>query len=274
MKLDFILAVPSYGRHQAIAAKSRFCTANYIREVQNQTVYYVEREQLKEYKHVLPNVSIEVPRPDRPKMWGSIMDSIIDENVKRARHLIIMDDDLALAVRPKLRTKPTFFTPMTSSRFAMMLEELVELTTSNTPLTSAQYRQFCQGKTARYQHNQRISMIWCLNCKFFKDNPQYRFYRPSKLDFMTDYYFFLKLLVDGHRNLCINRYTKDDKPNAPGGEQAKRTMEKLNTSATNLAKMFPEFVKTYVKQGKGSWKDGMLGVRIHASRAFNSNAKG
>ena len=116
-------------------------------------------------------------------------------------------------------------------------------------------------------------MIWAMDVRFFRNNPQFRFYRESKLDFVTDYYFFLKLLTYGHKNRVINKYVKDDKPNAKGGEQSKRTMEIFNRSVRKLEGMFPNVVSTYKKEGKNNWEDGFLGMRIQAAKAYKESLK-
>lgn len=257
------IAVPSYGRARV---KGKGCTRLWISpEAWKNTTYYVEPEEREEYESFLQETGAEIANAgeaDFPKHWGSIMDLIIDRECQRCDHLIIMDDDLKLDVRPDLPSKPTSFVPMTPEYFDEMIRELRSITTEKCPLTSAQYRQFCQGKTKQHEHNQRISMIWSLHAPFFRDHPEYRFYRPSKLDFMSDYYFFIKLLVDGYPNVCINKYVKDDRPNAPGGESSKRSMDVFNRAARQLAGMFPEIVTTRVKTGKNAWQDGMLGVII------------
>jgi hypothetical protein len=270
--LDYMIAIPSYARAGSIANGNRFCAANYIKSVAEQTTYYIEPEEVLDYRKVLPKgCKIKgADRADKVRCWASIMDLIIDENIDKCKTLIIMDDDLALAYRPDLPDNPTYFEDMSNKLFEQMIVDLCEATTQ-VPLASAQYRQFSQGKIAPTQSNQRISMIWALDSKFFRLHQQYRFYRDSGLEFMNDYYFFMKLLVDGHPNLVLNHYTKDDKANAPGGIQSKRTTELLNRSAKQLQEMFPRYVSTYVKQGKGSWEDGVLGVRLLAAKAFKES---
>lgn len=201
------------------------------------------------------------------------MDLIIDECTQECEHLIIMDDDLALAVRPNLPTEPTMFTPMTEPYFNSMVRELCSLLSPVTPLVSTQYRQFCQGKYDRYQHNQRISMIWAMDAKFFRKNKEFRFYNGSNLDFMSDYHFFLNLLLHGYPNLCINKYTKDDQPNREGGESAKRKLPIFNKAVRQFAAMYPSYVKVRTKQDKGHWADGMLGVTIQAAKAYRDSSK-
>lgn len=272
-----IIAIPSYGRATNIASGSRFCTARWISRSYWPCVrYYVEPEQVSQYRAALSGKGatlMTASRADVPKKWGSIMDLIIDECCAACDHLVIMDDDLAMAVRPNLPSKPTSFEPMTEEWFDVMMDELRNLTTAQVPLTSTQYRQFCQGKSAQYQHNQRVSMIWSLNAKFFRTNTQFRFYRGSELDFMSDYYFFLNLLVHGHQNVCVNRFTKDDVPNANGGEKEKRKQEVFNAAVKRFAAMFPQYVTVRVKVGKGNWADGMMGVTIAAAKAYKDGCK-
>lgn len=283
-KNSVIIAVPSYQRadniNLSVAKRPKFCTASYIvgSGLESRTTYFVEAEEADSYREALPStvgLCRKAGNAAKPKIWGSIMDYIVDfacftEDVET---LIIMDDDLALAERPNLPDEPTKFVDLSPEGFYRMVVELRSITDINTPLTSVQYRQFCQGKKDQYQHNQRISMIWSMDCEFFRRNPQYRFYEHSKLESMTDYYFFMKLLSDGIPNKVINRYTKDDKANAPGGISHHRTMARLNRAAKKLAKMFPDHVYTYVKEGKGAWADGTLGVRIQAHKCHKDAAK-
>lgn len=272
---DYVIGIPSFNRAEM---KERFCTHSYLGEVADEVLYWVEPQEVEKYhdfnkKNFNGQASViscqGLDRLNGSRVWGAIMDDIIDNCCKLAPKVVIMDDDLSLTIRPKLPAQPTYFEPMTPKLFPGMLNELCKLATAKCPLVSTQYRQFCQAKKAKYQHNQRISMIWVLDSHFFNKHQEFRFYKESRLQFMTDYYFFMKLLRYGHPNLCVNRYTKDDKPNAPGGERDKRKASLFNKAVTKFAAYFPDHVKTYVKEGKGSWENGMLGVRIQASRAFN-----
>lgn len=270
--MNVIIAIPSYGRAQRmmkVLSTIRFISPTYYASL----IYYVEKEEEAEYRSTLASVSplIRVRTTERaevPKRWGAIMDLIIDECSQECDVLYLMDDDLKLAYRPEL-PKNTIV-EMSHEKFDEMIENVAALLSEDTPLTAPQYRQFCNTppKVKPLYENGRISMIWCLDAKFFREHPEYRFYRESKLPFMADYYFFLKLLVNGYRNVCDNRYLKDDIPNAPGGEQSKRKIEILNESAVALQKMFPQFVTAYVKVGKQFWEDGALGVKIEARKAY------
>lgn len=268
---NVLIAIPSYGRAErmlSIKSTIYFVSPTHYAN----TIYYVEKEEEESYRKALASVSplIRVRTTERAevqKTWGSIMDLIIDECSQECDVLYLMDDDLKLAYRPDL-PKNTIV-EMSHEKFDEMIENVANLIDERHPLTAPQYRQFCNTppKVEPLYENGRISMIWCLDAKFFRDHPEYRFYRESRLAFMSDYYFFLKLLVNGYENVCDNRYLKDDIPNAPGGEQSKRKLEILNASAVALQKMFPEFVTAYVKTGKTFWVDGALGVKIEARKA-------
>lgn len=268
-----LIAIPSYNRAQFFK-KTRFCTANWISpEYWKQTTYYVEDHQVGDYLTVMRGTGGKIRNASNAPIqgqWSSIMDYIVDTLCNECDHLVIMDDDLALARRPNLPLEPTRFEELTPSMFNSMIDALRFCTTEKRPLTSVQYRQFCQGKTANFQFNQRISMIWSLNAKFFRNNPDFRFYRGSGLTFMADYHFFMNLLVHGYENLCINGYTKDDRPNAPGGIQANARKQLFNDNVKRFAAMYPAYVTTRVKEGKGNWEDGMLGVTIRAAKAFKA----
>lgn len=272
---DILIAIPSCGRHENITTDSKYCTSHYISGVQwEDVVYYVEPEEYDAYRKVLPKLcKIRIAaQAEYPKKWGSIMDLIIDDCSKQCKTLVLMDDDLRLSMRPNLPEQPTYFEFCTGNKFPTMLKELNKFV-GEYVLTSGQYRHFCQGKTETHAYNQRISMVWCLNAKFFAQHGEFRFYRESKLDFMTDYYFFLSLLVAGYPNIVLNKYTKDDKPNAPGGEQSKRTHKVFNEAVKKFASLFPDFVQVYEKKNKVYWEDGSLGVRIMASKAYKQGSK-
>lgn len=268
-----IIAIPSYQRADwHVTKKPR--TANHISKTYwPATRYYVEPTEVQQYRAMLKGTGGNVfnaAEAEVQGMWGSIMDHIIDQCSKQCEHIVIMDDDLALAYRPNLPAEPTRYEKMTEPLFDEMIEELSLITTEQMPLCSTQYRQFSNGKSGQFQHNQRISMIWSLNAKFFREHPEFRFYRESRLHFMADYYFFLKLLLCGYPSMCINRFTKDDQPNAPGGIQANAKMQVFNDCVRRFQTMFPQHVKVREKQGKTHWKDGMLGVTIYAAKALGA----
>lgn len=276
-KLGVRIAVPSYGRADNIVRRKNSTSVHITPRYWPLTTYYVEPEEVETYRQALQTLTnrggdkatlVTADRADVPKKWGSIMDLIIDEGVEQCDRLMIMDDDLKLAVRPSLPEEPTVFAPMTDKDFDRMVEELCKVCTSETPLVSTQYRQFCHCAPDHFSYNGRISMIWMLHSKFFKDHPEFRFYRQSRLDFMSDYYFYVNLLQAGYRNVCVNRYTKDDKPNAPGGEKEKRTIEVFNRAVKQFASFFPRYVRVREKKGKNNWQDGMLGVSILGAKAY------
>src|SRR3990172_444522 len=270
MNNNLIIAIPSYQRYASIGKKR--CTFDHIPpSLYRNTVFYVEEEELAEYRKMLPEqVTVKsCSIADAHKKWGSIMDLILDE-CSQSEHLIIMDDDLTLFHRSKLKTTPSLNTKLTHKMFERMVQDLSGITNYETPLTSIQYRQWCHTKSSPTEMNTRISMIWSLNSEFLRKNPQFRFYRSCKLDFMTDYYFFLSLLRAGIPNKVLNQYTKNDVPNARGGESSKRTLRMLNGAAKKLAGMFHGYVATYTKFGKNNWQDGMLGVRLQTNKLYQA----
>jgi len=274
MMQDIIIAIPSYSRTDFLAT---WRTVKQIsRRYRSVTRLYVESDQISDYKRCLKSSGVDsvsvvdASRADKPREWGSIMDLIIDECCEECNNLVIMDDDLKLEERIELVTRPTLSKPVDDPSFNKMMNHLRIATTDKYPLTSIQYRQFCHGKTEQYNYNQRVSMVWSLRSRFFVDNSEYRFYRASHLDFMNDYYFFLKLLVDGHQNRCVNLFVKGDIPNASGGISERREdRENFNNAVREFAAMFPDYVTIKEKKNKGSWEDGMLGVIIRAKKAYD-----
>ena len=266
-----MISIPSCARYQNIGNRI-YCTANSIsKKMWKHTTYYVERDEARDYRRSLSQGTVQMlGSVEYPRQWGSIIDFIIDQGCERCDTLIIMDDDLRIDHRPSLPEGPTAFEKLSDQLFDNMIDELCDITTYETPLTSVQYRQFCMKKIKQYQHNQRISMIWSLNTKFFREHPEHRVYRSSRLELLNDYYFFMNLLVSGHPNMVINRFTKDDKPNAPGG-LAKRDPGVFNAAARQLSEMFPKYIKVYDKGDKTSWKDGFLGVKMLAHKAYKES---
>jgi hypothetical protein len=266
-----IIAIPSYGRYERMfthRSTIKHISPTYL----SSTILYVEKEELEMYRKALDDNGYEMvelrttERAETGHRWGAIMDLIIDECSNQCEHLVLMDDDLKLAHRPEL-PKNTIV-DMDFDTFDTMIEDLWWFTSMENPLTTVQYRQFCNmpSKLLPFCKNQRVSMIWSLEAEFFRNHTEYRFYRESKLQFMGDYYFFMKLLRDGYENIIINKYTKDDVPNVAGGEKEKRTKEIFNYSVMKFARMFPGFVDVYVKEGKTSWGDGYYGVVIKANQ--------
>lgn len=274
---QFVIAIPSYGRAHKIGTQQT--TFQWIpRDMHPRVIYFVEPEELAEYRTALDNNGAQlialrstesvVPRHS----WGAIMDHIIDTLCPEYERVIIMDDDLKLAYRPDLQNKPSHMEPMTNEVFNNTIDDLCYVTHGEYPFTSIQYRQFCQTKREPKEYNQRMSMIWSLNGPFFAEH-SYRFYRHSRLAFMGDYYFFMSLLQDGIPNMVLNRYTKEDVPNAAGGEQSKRNPSDFNKAVAQLVKMFPGYATPYVKQNKGAWEDGYWGIRIKAKQLYDDSKR-
>ena len=267
---DMQICIPSYKRYENISSpRSNSVTIkNLPRFMLPVTSLYVDKSEMDMYFR-----RIEGPRFGQISLkaaingiWGNIMDQIISEAT--AETLIIMDDDLSFGIRRDLEHSPSKIEKdITDEEWMNAFLELAALC-EDYPLSSFQYRQFCQGKTERHACNQRMSMVWGLNTKFFQERRDT--YNFSKLNYMSDYVFFMDLLNDGIENRCINRITKNDRPNAPGGinDAQPRDLEPFNRDVMAFAAMFPEYVSAYVKNNKSSWEDGHMGVRIQAARCL------
>ena len=281
-KKSTIIAIPSYGRQHYLTSDRSQNTSSYIPpSLAKDTYYYVEDDQAADYEEPLKQLGFKsrsAARGARVGDWGSIMDLIIEECLPDCHHLIIMDDDLRLEKREDLEGKSGISVHahhMSQEEFGDFVEDMKEHCTPELPLLSGQYRAFCQGKRSEWSDCGRVSMVWCLNCAFFRKYREFRFTAgcPETLIFMQDYWFFMRLLQCGVPNRSLNSYLKHDTPNADGGISRNRVKKKFNTSVKQFASLFPEHVKTYEKIGKGSWGDGFLGVRMAAVSCYKAAIK-
>ena len=271
MKNNFIITIPSYKRHKYLLYKKN--TLSYFNDYLLGKTFLVIREEdiisyglvCEEYRgtniFVIPN-TVNGISETRDIILNN---TIFEYKNNKLEYLFMIDDDIAFAYRPNMDSK---ILNQTKEQFKEMIELMLYKCSKEYPVVGITARQFSQNKKEFYTENTRIIQVYCFHIPTILKADVY--FSDAKIPFMTDYYFILKMLSKGYKNLCLNQYTRDDKMQAPGGCSLTRTVENCNNSAKKLYKHFPNIVSLYWKEG-GTWetKQRKLGVRIAWKKAFN-----
>ncbi len=176
---------------------------------------------------------------------------------------IMIDDDIRFAVH-ELKAEKTTYHPMSKEEFHSMIMDLLEASSPELPLAGIQARQFSNNKLSKFEYNTRIIQLQALHIPtIISEGVTFTYEAP----FISDYNFALELLTRGYRNIVLNKYTRDDKPNEKGGCSEYRTAELQSASAVALYKKFPDVVRL-VQKTNGSWKTPRINPVVSWKKAY------
>ncbi len=265
MKNDFIITIPSYKRAQILLNKPN--TLDYLDdELLQKTKIVIRKNENKAYGKVFQkyiNLSAQYIKDD----IGGIVetrDIILSTSIILAyKKLIMIDDDIRFAYRPEMNGH---YVMQSKQMFHQMIDNMLESCTEEYPIVGITARQFSNKKIEQYSINERIIQVYCFHLPTIKETNIH--FADTGIPFMTDYYFIIKMLTLGYKNLVLNRYTRDDNMQMPGGCAETRTVDLCNESALGLYKLFPTIVKPYAKSN-GTWGDRRINVRVSWKKAFN-----
>jgi len=170
---------------------------------------------------------------------------------------------LRFAVRPSLES---YYEDQTSREFLNMIRTVVDACSEEHPLIGITARQFSNNKNTYADENTRIIQFYCYHMPTIQKEGLR--YSQAGFPYMTDYWFTLKMLTLGYKNLCFNKWTRDDNMQMKGGCSVDRTVGLVNKSAISLCKQFPNFCKPKFKTG-GTWNERRIGVTVQWKKAFN-----
>lgn len=262
---NYIIAIPTYKRSDILI--KRVGPLQIIpADMMNNTYLFVREEELEAYLPVAEHFGCGVlpvfidPDAGIPETRDAILEHCIGKGIE---YLIMMDDDLKLAVHDLTKTKANYYT-MDESMFKLMILDLLHYTDESNILTGITARQFSNVRTTTLTRNNRIIQLYCMHMPTIAAQG---FHFTYGAPFITDYYFVLSMLVKGYTNIILNEYTRDDKANAPGGCSEMRTVENQNKSAVMLYKQFPEVVRL-VQKNNGTWTEPRINPIVSWKKAY------
>ena len=265
---DFMIGIPSYKRAQYLM--NRVNTLDHMEPWElERTLLFVREEEMDEYLPVAEKYGcglqeLMLPFPAKagiPETRDAIFDYAIQNNYK---NLIMIDDDIDFAYKPDARKYITM-TGQNRMYFRPMIETMLQSCTPEVPVVGITARQFSQAKTSVFDYNTRIIQVYCWDMSVIEQMSIQ--FNQIEMPFMTDYYIILRLLTLGYKNICLNRWCRDDKMQMPGGCAETRTAKVISSCALKLARTFPEIVKPYFKTG-GTWGKKHIGVRVAWKKAY------
>jgi len=260
---DYMITIPTYKRAGTLLRK-------------NNTLDYFDEKLLKKTKIVIRNFEVYDYLPVLKKYKGLTAycikddtDGIVETRDKifdlatDYEKLIVIDDDIRFALRPNLDGT---YRKQTQENFSTMIEKMLYYCGFNYPIVGITARQFSNTKTNETDENKRIIQVWTFHIPTIK-KVGIRYSDAGTL-WMTDYYITLTMLTLGYKNLVLNRYTKDDDVQMPGGCAETRTAKDHSNSARILCRLFPDLLTPTIKN-TGAWKERRLNVRVSWKKAFN-----
>jgi len=282
MKDDFIICIPTYKRAKILLSDKRNPLDFMNDYLLSKTYLCIREEELIPYSDVIVKYRIKFIIIDKNKpvqalsqTRNNLLQIIIKRKIKK---LILMDDDTTFRYRPFMDSKllerdKLIFTDKNKIKrylqskmiFQEMFNKMLGYCSEKYPLIGIRAQGFAGKYLRRWDLNQRIVEIQCIYMPVIKKE---KIIFSSEVEGFEDYYFTLKLLTLGYKNVCLNNYVRDSKMNTPGGCSEYRTAKDNNKCALKLAKLFPDYVTAYAKQN-GSWGVNRISVRVKWIQAFN-----
>ena len=262
---NYIIGIPSYKRSDILIKKVGPLQI-IPPDMMDNTYLFVREEEMEAYLPVAEHFGCGLlplqltEEQGIPETRDAILEYCGEEGIE---YLIMMDDDLKLAIHDLNKTKANYYT-MDHNMFHMMIMDLLGHTDEYNILTGITARQFSNVRTTPVTENNRIIQLYCMYIPtIIREGFKFTYGAP----FITDYYFVLSMLVKGYTNKVLNSYTRDDKANAPGGCSEMRTVENQNKSAVMLYKQFPEVVRL-VQKNNGTWTEPRINPIVSWKKAF------
>lgn len=184
--------------------------------------------------------------------------------LRKKKFLIMIDDDIDFAYKPNSKTYITM-TGNDRMYFAPMIACMLQTCSPKIPVVGITARQFSQNKTELIDYTSRIIQVYCWHMRTILCEEIS--FSKAEMPFMTDYYVILDLLTRGYKNAVLNRWSRDDTTQAPGGCAETRTAEIQSECAKKLAHRFPEVVHPYYKTS-GTWDEPRINVRVAWKKAY------
>ena len=263
---NFIIAIPTYNRYDVLFKSDG--PLQYLPEsLRDNTFLFVREEELEKYLPVVEYFGIgmyplDLNPEDRMAETRDAIMKLAKEELG-FRYIIMMDDDVKFAVH-ELENPKTTYHKMSPEEFETMCFKLVDVLNEETPLSGIKARQFSMDKKSETEENGRIIQVFGMDLDIIlSEGFKFNYGQPC----ISDYYFVITLLKNGYKNIVLNRYTRDDTPNSPGGCATYRTAEMQTKSAVALYKLFPDVIT--LKQKKGSsWKEVRVNPIVRWKKAY------
>jgi hypothetical protein len=198
------------------------------------------------------------------RQW--IMDNAEDDAV------LMMDDDLAFAVRGKREDNPLYLSNATRDDVRRMITWMYEQLTDKYALVGISAREGNNRKPEATEMNTRMMRCWGIHVPTFKKVGASFETMPC----MEDFDVFLTFLTNGYPNLVSNTWTTNQAgSNTDGGCSTYRTLEVQGQAAEALAAKYPGIVKAVEKETKTAWGGGRRkDVTVYWKKAYAKSRLG
>jgi len=266
MQDKYKIVIPSYKRADILLSNDKNPLSYMDSEMLNSTIIFVRYEEFKYYQAVLKKFKgLKMCVLCRVSHIGNTRDDILKYCYsKNYEKILMIDDDITFKKRINNYTLKRV--NQTKEMFTKMIYTLFRNCSNNIPLIGIDEDSFNGFNQFQYDYNVGIIQVYCIHLPTLKEaNIGFSDYN---LQVMEDYYFTLKLLTLGYKNMCFNIYTRHNKTQSPGGCSEYRTIEIDKKSAKILKKIFPNFITVKYKQS-GNWDIKRIVVNAKWKKAFN-----
>lgn len=233
-----------------------------------QANYVVPTDQLQQYQYMLKS------RPD-VKIWCSPDDGIaltrkfigLHAWRRKLDSFVMLDDDLRFYIRKDFGSPTDWHLRYAEpDEVGRAIEELLNACVIGYGAASISAREGNNRHVGEYTENTRLLRVLAFNTK------QFMACEHGRVAVMEDFDVLLQLLRLGSPNRCLYWYAQgQSQTQAPGGCSDYRTHKLHEKSATELARLHPDFVRLREKKNRSG---GAFGVRkevtIQWQKAFKS----
>ena len=277
--MNYRLVIPSRER-AAWLMNQKHATLAQIEHLDPIFMVRNDDSQLEAYKRYCSRLTIY----DGRNIYGAAQtyDMIIDQAITdRVDHLVILDDDLSLAMHnPVLGARPVF--RLTSSLEAtVLMQHFADIVCPEVPMASlTPIMSRSQPGVVSYCHP--MMMAYSIYVPHFRDHPEHRFWVGKEIEARCDLNLTLRLLTSGYLTAFMATCFIPDNVNNPGGCSTYRDIECERNSVAFLKRNYPQFIRTHLKRGWVgddsvireapviSWKKAFNSAQFHAN--FNEDA--
>lgn len=156
-------------------------------------------------------------------------------------YLIMLDDDMTLSKRADLLSLPRILDNVDDTLFMLRLMVRILEKNEDVAMCGPLARAFIHSFGEEFVVNHRIIQYLCFDLSII-EKEKLRF-ASSKMMYMTDFWMNMKLLTLGYKTVGTSLWLRDDQGlGKPGGCFNDRTTEKMNASAKELKRQFPDFI--------------------------------
>jgi hypothetical protein len=176
-------------------------------------------------------------------------DRIIDEAIREGcERLIVLDDDLTLAMANPILGASPMFRLTRPSETATLMAHAASLARAEVPLMSFTPI-MARSQPGLVSYCKPVMMAYVFYLPHFAAHPEHRFWCGRQIEARCDLNLSLRLLTEGYLTAFYCGMFIPDNVNNPGGCSTYRDIDCERRSVAYLKAHYPQYVRTHKKRG-------------------------